>query len=259
VSVSYSFEFPTVHAGQAADSQLSITSNAHPSSTPLVFSELKITYEGGLKTVLLRHDSSAPPGSSEAVRIIDLRSSMHELTHTIDGRLVSPTSLSSQSYLMADTDLSITPGQTKIFELSAIPREAGTAKAVCGTFGIVNESFELDFISMFTEDDSAGSVHPLPSKNFKTTPNGGTGVWWKMTLDDKIVKRPLRSATESLTILPRPPKMEVIPQGLEHGVYVDEAVKIGLQVWNGEDEDAEVGVDVRIFGWPHDIGKYRHI
>ncbi|KAA8895445.1 Gryzun, putative trafficking through golgi-domain-containing protein [Sphaerosporella brunnea] len=251
LSVSYSFEFPEVHAGQPVNSQLSITSNAHPSSAPLVFSELKITYEGGLKTILLRHDPSVTVDPSPSVRIISLQSSLHEFTEQdASGPLHSPTSIASHTHLVADTDLSIAPGQTKIYELSAILREAGTAKAICGTFGMVNDSFDLDFVVMFGEDEISSAVHPLPIKNINTTPNGGKGVWWKQDADGKITKRPLRSATESLTILPRPPKMEVFPRGLKHGVYTDEIVKIGLEVVNAEDEDAVVGVDVRILGWP---------
>ena len=251
VSVSYSFESPTVHAGQTVRSQLCISSIAHQSSAPVVFSELKITYEGGLKTVLLRHD---PSSVSQPVQIVDLQSSLHEPTHSADGQALSPTSLITQAFLTAETDLSIAPGQTKIYELGAILREAGSAKAICGTFGMVNDSFDLDFVVMFTGDDSAGAVHPLPIRDPWTTRDGGTGVWWTKTASGKVRKRPLRAHPSSLTILPRPPKMEVSPKGLENGVYTDEVVKIGLEVTNGEDEDAEVGVDVKILGWPTEEG-----
>jgi hypothetical protein len=256
VSVTYSFEFPEVCAGQAVNSQLSISSNAHPGSEPLVFSELKITYEGGLKTILLRHDPSTVMDSSPSVKIINLRSSLHEFTEQdLDGALLSPTSIASHTYMVADTDLSIAPGQVRVYELSAILREAGTAKAICGTFGMVNDSFDLDFVVMFGEDECSTAVHPLPVKNVHTTANGGKGVWWKEGADGKVVKRPLRFTPDSLTILPRPPKMEVFARGLENGAYIDEVVKIGLEVVNGEDEDADVGVDVRILGWPTEQGQ----
>jgi hypothetical protein len=51
--------------------------------------------------------------------------------------------------------------------------------------------------------------------------------------------------------------MEVFAKGLDNGIYTDETVKIGLEVVNGEDEDAEVGVDVKILGWPTEQGKTR--
>ena len=254
VSVCYSFESPTVHAGQAVNSQLSIASNAHPSAAPLVFSELKITYEGGLKTVLLRHEASSTPEQARPVRVINLQSAVHEYSESADAPLQSPTSIASHTYMVAETDLSIVPGEVKVFELSTILREAGSAKAICGTFGMVNDSFDLDFVVMFGEDGSAAAVHPLPTKNVFTTPNGGMGVWWMESADGKIAKRPLRTAPDSLTILPRPPKMEVSAKGLEHGVYTDEMVRIGLEVVNGEGEDAHVGVDVKIIDWPMEEG-----
>jgi len=253
--VCYSFESPTVHAGQAVNSQLSIASNAHPSAAPLVFSEVKITYEGGLKTVLLRHKAASTSEQIQRVRIVNLHSALHEYSEFADAPLQSPTSIASHTYMVAETDLSIAPGKVKVFELSAILREAGSAKAICGTFGIVNDSFDLDFVVMFCEDDIPAAVHPLPTKNVFTTPNGGTSVWWKETADGKIIKRPIRTAPDSLAILPRPPKMEVSAKGLEYGVYTDETVKIGLEVLNGEDEDADVSVDVKIIGWPMEEGR----
>ena len=107
---------------------------------------------------------------------------------------------------------------------------------------------------MFGDDDVVAGVHPLPIKNISTTRNGGKGVWWIKDASGKVMKRPLRSNPDLLNILPRPPKMEVFAKGLEGGIYTDEAVKIGLEVNNGEDEDADVGVDVKIIGWPMEQG-----
>lgn len=249
--MAYAFESTTVHAGQSVNSQLTISSNAHACSEPLAFKEVKITYEGSLKTVLLRHKPTESMERIKKPQIINLQAHLHEAD---DGDLPSPSSIVSHTYMVAETDLSIGPGETKVFELSQILREAGSAKAICCTFGMANESFDFEFVSMFGDDDAVVGVHALPIKNISTTLNGGLGVWWIRDASGNVLKRPLRTNPDLLNILPRPPKMEVIAKGLDSGIYTDETVKIGIEVNNGEDEDAEVGVDVKIIGWPTDEG-----
>jgi hypothetical protein len=261
VTVSYSFEAATVHAGDSISSQLVVTSDAHPGSAPVVFSEVKVTYEGNLRTVLFRHSSQLPPSASK-IQKIDLKGKIHEQQHSPGEPLPSPTSM--KSFLVTDTDLSLAPGETKIYEFSSTLREAGGAKAICATFVMYSDDFELDYMVMLDEeydDDridapSVHAVHPLPNrKKIHTTPNGGGRVWWLGEGgSETLKKKPLRAKEPgSLGILPRPPKMEVIARSMVEGeLYVNEIVKVELEVDNGEDEDAVVDVGIRILGWPVD-------
>lgn len=264
VTASYTFASPKVHVGDSIASQLTITSSAQPSSIPVTFSELKINYEGSLKTILLKHTPSPidPPGpptiSTNTVSKIDLKSAIHELPHPPNEPLPSPTS--AKSFLYANTDLTLAPGQTKVFELSSILREAGEAKAICATFVFVSEGFELDFMLMLDADEEESSVHVLPNRGQGTLAAGGDGVWWteipKKGTEGAVElrKKPLRGVEPGrLEILPRPPKMDVTARSAIQGdVYVDEIVRIEFEAVNGEDEEAVVDVGVKILGWPGD-------
>lgn len=260
MTASYTFETPKVHVGDSVISQLVISSSAQPSSTPIVFTELKINYEGSLKTVLLRHDPSSTPPSSKTTKL-DLKGKIHEQQHSYDEPLPSPTSI--KSFLVANTDLSLAPGETKIYELSSILREAGEAKAICATFVFVSEGFELDFMIMLDAEDEESSVHILPGDVVRTgqlTANGGNGVWWTEVLKKgeegvvELKKKPLRALEPgSVEILPRPPKMDVTARSAVVGdIYVNEIVRIEFEATNGEDEEAVVDVGVKILGWPDD-------
>lgn len=220
------------------------------SSRPLVFAELKVAYEG-LKTVLLRHDPSITATSTDGARFIDLKRKVCEQNQAVDEPPSSPTS--ANSYLVGSADLTLGPGETRIYEMSTILREAGDTKAMCATFNIVGDRFELDLLCMLDDDDfkPASLVHPLPFKK-QFSCNGGKGVWW-YTDGNSLKKRPVWAAQPTtLHVHPRPPKMEVIARGLENGTYVDEVMTIGIEVTNGEDEEANVNVSVRILGWPED-------
>ncbi|PWW77011.1 hypothetical protein C7212DRAFT_357436 [Tuber magnatum] len=232
LTASYSFETPNVHAGDSIISQLVISSDAHASAAPIVFSELKITYEGNLRTTLLRHTSPSPRSDSK-INKINLRGKVQEQSHSPDEPLPSPTSI--KSFLVANTDLSLAPGETKIYEFSSILREAGDAKAICATFVMYTEGFELDYMVMLDTD-------------------GGSGIWWSGEEGGPLKKKPLRAKEPgALTIMPRPPKIEVMAKSAVEGeLYVNEIVKIELAVENGEEEDAIVDVGLRILGWPVD-------
>lgn len=267
VTASYIFASPKVHVGDSITSQLTITSSAQPSSIPVTFSELKINYEGSLKTILLKHtpsptDTFKPPTiSNNAASKIDLKNAIHELQHPPNEPLPSPTSI--KSFLYANTDLTLAPGETKVFELSSTLREAGEAKAICATFVFVSEGFELDFMLMLDAEDEESSVHVLPNRRQGELAAGGDGFWWteipkKGTEGTvELKKKPLRGVEPGrLEILPRPPKMDVTVKGTVQGdVYVDEMVRIEFEAVNGEDEEAVVDVGVKILGWPGDERK----
>lgn len=249
MTASYTFATPKVHVGDSIASQLTITSSAQPSSVPVTFSEIKINYEGPLKTILLKHTPSSP--SSSSTTKIDLKNAIHELAHPPDEPLPSPTS--TKSFLYADTDLTLAPGETKIFELSSILREAGEAKAVCATFIFACEGFELDFMIMLDPEDEESTVHVLPGRGAAELAAGSGGVWWTEVAGE-LRKRPVRGVEPGrLEILPRPPKMDVSARSaIEGDVYVDEVVRIAFEAVNGEDEEAVVDVGVKILGWPGD-------
>ncbi|KAI5780547.1 Gryzun, putative trafficking through golgi-domain-containing protein [Geopyxis carbonaria] len=258
LSVSYTFESSAVHVGQTVHSQLTLSSSAHPSSAPLVFSELEITYEGGLKTVIIKHDPLIVEGTCGApIQLVDLKGRLQE-DHSLIDSVAGSATTSSKTYLVTNADLSIYPGQTKVYELSSILREVGSAKIMQATFGILNERFGLDLIFMLGEDATPSLVHPLPTKKVLST-NGGNALWWISSEDGTPKKRPIRAAQpERLIILPRPPKIEVFPKGLEKGTFINEVVKVELEVMNGEDEDADVKLSVKLHGWadenPPEIG-----
>ncbi|KAI5839974.1 Gryzun, putative trafficking through golgi-domain-containing protein [Morchella snyderi] len=276
LTATYTFSTPKVHVGDSITSQLTITSTAHPSSTPITFTELKLTFDGPLKPIHLHHSSACiPPPTNKntntattttaTVTKLDLKTKLTEQHPTPD----------APSFLAADTDLTLAPGETKVFELAAVLREAGDAKAVCATFVFASDGFELDFMLMLEADEEEGAggmgggggVHVLPSaaaRRRQATANGGSGAWWveapaggRKDRDSaegavELRRKPVRAAEPGrVEVLPRPPKMDVTARSAVVGdVYVNELVRIEFGACNGEDEEAVVAVEVRILGWP---------
>ncbi|KAL7274169.1 hypothetical protein RUND412_002951 [Rhizina undulata] len=254
LTATYAFQTPTVHVGDTLLSQLAITSHAHPSSAPLTFTELKLTYEGSIKTISLKHSPSSTPSSSSSKHFIDLKNAIHEQILNPDDPLPSPGS--QKSFLVGETNLTFSPGETKILEFATILREAGEARALCATFLMETEGFDLDYMVMLEEDvDEASKVLTLPRRK-SSTPNGGTAIWWIPSPgpEPELKKRPIRSLEPGrIKILPRPPKLELAAKSDFGKAYVDETIRLELELINGEDEAAVVGVGIKILGWPEEV------
>ena len=158
-----------------------------------------------MKTIYLTHDKSvtlAPPPGRDNIRLVDLNGKLQDQASNSDAPPPSPTS--PKSYLIAQADLSLYPGETKIIELSTIPREVGDAKALAAEFGIDNDDYKLGLrFELEIEDqgwtDELGIGRSLGSGSRKRargeiTSSGGNAAWWMRDKTGKLWKKPIRAA-----------------------------------------------------------------
>ncbi|RPB25744.1 hypothetical protein L211DRAFT_821552 [Terfezia boudieri ATCC MYA-4762] len=261
LSASYTFKTANACVGDAIVSQLVMSSNAHKDSAPVVWSSIKITFEGSLKTIMLTHETSVvlPVPDSSNIRYVDLKGRLQDQVVNHDDLQPSPTS--PKSFLTASTDLSLYPGETKIIELSTILREAGEAKAMAATFEINIDEYELEYLVVLQQDDEGwtdelgiggnlGSGSRKRSRG-EVTPSGGNAAWWIQDRTGGFRKKPVRSEEPTaLKILPKPPKMEVKFDNLNTPAFIDETIDVRFEICNDEEEEAEASLDVKISGYP---------
>lgn len=213
--------------------QLAITSRAQPESTPIRLSEVKVVFEGGLRPIKLLSDESAPGSSTERVLIlpVTLRDSV---TSTDSSVLQSPTN--SLASVTGTTDLSFQPSQTKAFDLTSIPREAGEARIASITLMIEEEKFDLAY--SITDQSQPESF------------------WWQDTVKGPIRRRIGKDRdTHACKILPKPPKIRLAIPNLREAYYTNERVALDISIQNEEDETADLSIDVRLFGHQESVAK----
>lgn len=213
LTASYVFEYPEGKAGEQCSSQLAVTSNAFATAAPVTISEIKLDYDGSMKPVILKHKES---DGSEA---------------SSDSLYFSKVTLSEGSHddrpaLLGESSLTFRPSQTRVFEFRSVLREAGDANASSANFSAVNNQFDLEYI------------HPFEQS---TTPD----VWWG---DTGVKKRIVRPEPFSITVLPKPPKIDLAFVGLEPQYYTNEQMALKLEVLNGEEVDSIVSLDIRLIG-----------
>jgi trafficking protein particle complex subunit 11 len=183
-----------------------ISSMASPDSKPIRISEIKLTFEGNYRMMVLR-DSKDSEASEKMVKdgnltYVDLKGQLADHDSS-NSPLMSPTH--QRNYSASITDLSLSPNENKIFELSTVLREAGEVRSISATLCIVTDDYDLELIYELEPDDyrvseelEIGSNIGIGSrKSIRTghelTPDGGNGVWHYIK-DEKIHRRPIRTA-----------------------------------------------------------------
>lgn len=200
-------------AGDQCLAQFTLTSNATADSMPISFSSVKILFGGSLKPILLRHGSSGEEGS------FITKVALEEQFST-DGPGDLPSSLSGTC------DLTLKPGEKRVFEMAVPLRESGEAEASTVVATYEHKSFDIEYTMSFRDTDQV------------------TG-WYIKTSDRP---RQLRPDARILHIKPRPPKLLVSLLESSGQYYTNETVELGLELRNEEEEPANVKLDVQLYG-----------
>ncbi|KAJ5281877.1 hypothetical protein N7478_007249 [Penicillium angulare] len=227
LTASVVFEKPDGNVGETLQAQLTITSCAQKSSSPIKLSQLKLVFEGCLRPVKLQsnQDQSSDTTAPCCISSIALR----EPSSIEDSSIQSPTSVLPT--LVGIADLTIGPSQTKIFNLTCIPREAGEAQVASIAMLVEEEKFDLTYV--ITEHNTRESY------------------WWHQTQKGPSRRRVGKDRdTGKCKILPKPPKIRISTPNLKKTYYTNERVALKISIHNEEDEAVDVSTEVRLFGPP---------
>lgn len=225
LSATFVFEQAEGKVGELCHYQLAVTSSALPASAPVTMAEVRIEFDGSMKPLILRHKSTTEDNTQDRGEVL---LSTVSLSDTLSGKRSSQSGSGQdrRPTLTGEDDLTFRPGQTRVFGFSSLLREAGDATAVSATFSLASEHFDLDYVQRFENT---------------TAPD----VWW----GERSVKRRLvRPNASTITVLPKPPKVEMRFIELQDQYYTNENITLQLEVINGEDVDSITSLDVRLLG-----------
>ncbi|KAH8808417.1 Gryzun, putative trafficking through golgi-domain-containing protein [Xylogone sp. PMI_703] len=216
------FEHTEGKVGETCASQLAVTSNALSNSAPITFDEIRIEFQGSMKPIVLRHKAIDEPPKLpyHKVSLSENAPASHDPESTMSSAYTTGT------IQEGECDLSILPGATKVFEFNCPLREAGDAKAKTARFSINNDKFDLEYSFDFER---------------RTT----TYFWYDQHLATRKVARLNPSA---ITVLPKPPKMELRFLDLQEQYYTNEHIHLRVEVVNLEESDSVTHLQVQIRG-----------
>lgn len=227
VTATFVFEKSEGNVGEPLMGQLAITSFGQKSSDPIRLSEVKVVFEGCLRPLRLQSDLNVNADTTTPCAISSL--TLREPTSADSTTLLSPSN--GLTALVGMGDLTIGPAQTKVFNLTFVPREAGDSRVASITLLIEDERFDLACaITDLTLCDS---------------------FWWQQTTNG-IARRRVGKDRDTCRckIMPKPPKIRITTPNIRATYYTNERAVIEVGIYNEEDEAADVSAEVRLFGHP---------
>ncbi|KAF2869808.1 Gryzun, putative trafficking through golgi-domain-containing protein [Massariosphaeria phaeospora] len=226
LSVAFTFSEGEGNVGESLPSQIAISSSARPGSAPITLSSLTFQFSGCLNKIRLSHEMDQSV-SGDASRMFEC--DLEEITSSVLGE--------HKPQWMGTSDLTIHPGQTKIYSFPIIFREAGDVEAISGVFEIITDHFDLIF----------------SDTNLKTD---GLPTWWLKSSPQVKPRRLNRDSGKAVKVLPKPPKMEIRLPNLRDHYYTDEPINLTIEILNKEEEDTEAVLEVRLLGRSKDTLGY---
>lgn len=222
-------------AGQTCPVQLSIVSKAFPDAVPITIKSLNVHVDGGLRGICLKHEKSVA-GELDRASLTLTRVALEEVEGSISGDSSSNDSSSDDSetssekgcpiILEGTQDLTLLPGQTRVFEFDIPLREPGEAKATSVQLSLESDTFSLTY-------------------NMKPDRTTSSSQWYSSPSSKRRFMRP---DPRSIRILPRPPKMEIRAPRILEQYYTNEAIQLDLDIVNEEDGDAITKIDTVLRG-----------
>ena len=230
IHADFVFKYEQGKAGQMCPAQLSLVSNAFSDAAPITLGSLNILVEGGLREIHLGHEK--PHNQSLPDTMIDLtKVALKEVEVSRDNTITDD---SDNASLQEDTitvlegfqDLTLLPGQTRVFEFDIPLREPGDARITSVQLSLDCETYSLKY-----------NINP----DRATSPRH-----WFVSPSSK--RKVIRPAPQSIRILPRPPKMDIKARRILEQYYTNEGIELSLDIVNNEDSDATAKMDVTLQG-----------
>lgn len=224
LSTSFVFKNEEGKAGQTTQAQLTITSNAHLGSAPIIVNRLQVDFVGNIRTLVLEHTAEGGSTQLKHRNVIISEISLEE--RTAEDREQSAEGQAGTASLHGDVDLVFIPGHTLVFALDIPLREPGEANATSTKFSLIQDTFDLEYVARFQDSTAADTWFASPSSKRVIT----------------------RSNAHSIRILPRPPKMEIKQFAARDEFYTSESIELQFEIVNVEEENANTKLDVILHG-----------
>ena len=229
-SVSATFAFGSIegNVGVALPSQLVVTSHAHKGSTPILISQIKISFTGGLKNFSIHHEPTEEPEASTSDGARHLRFISLQKTPSDESSLPSsPTYSHSSQPLVGVADLEIASGVTKALSLDQVPRDSGNVEVASITLCLSEPDFDMEVVI---------SEHEQMHQE----------VFWVKNSLGLSPNRVMIGCSSVVKILPKPPKMQIQAHGVSLNYFTDEDISIEIEATNEEEEETNVTLEARL-------------
>lgn len=221
----FAFAAETGHVGEPIAVQLSLACAAGTLPLDLQLSELKVVFDGGINPIILTSSGiSTTEPDSPRTSITNIQLSESDAESVMRSKRLSMT---GPAVFSGQADLSFRNKGTKVLNLEIVPREAGQVSVSSIVLLVTNGTQEVALDARDLALDE--------------------GIWWELRNGSPIPRVfGCHREITTMTVLPKPPKIEIKIPNLAKAYYTNENVELELEIVNGEDEAAEAEIEARI-------------
>jgi len=235
IMAAFTFSSSDGHVGEVLQCQLFLRSEAQPGSPALTLTEVKIAFEGGLRPIYLvdaPERDNAPDLSVQFVRV------RLQDSGSVSAGGDKRSSAGAIAALTGQADLTLRPGQERVYNMEFAPREAGEASVAAITLIINDEKFSLTVTTSDFDEFEAR--------------------WWESRRGIPVPRAIGQERNAYVvTVLPKPPKMHIEVSGLRKSYYTNEEIELGFHIINKEEESAVAVVEARLISPAEHAAKMR--
>ena len=207
VSVSFAFDSKETHVGESVGCQLTLISRANKKAARLSLSNVLLSF-GGSKSVKIVHDSEYTVTPEELIDLTD------------------PLEVSEGTMEMK-ADLSFVHAQRRLYNFSLTPREAEVLRIKQASITIETDRFVVEHTLIDENIHSADSIFAMTGR----------------ALERRLLRH---IETTAVTVLPKPPKVRILLNGLRKQFYTDEVLRIEVEIVNDELDAVEAKLSVHL-------------
>ena len=194
--------------GDSTAAQITVRLDASEKAGPICLSELRVHFGSNFRNLQISHEESTN----------DIFSTLNKLREEHD-----PSHPMAKS-LHCAADLRLSPGQIRIYNVSIPLREADLLNATEASILLKGKSASLEYLYSRPTDIAAQT-------------------WFLQSGDDAITR--IRSQKSVITVLPKPPKMQITIPNLRE-CYTGENAVLQVDLANEEDENADVSLEAKM-------------
>ena len=228
VSATFAFGSTEGNVGVSLPSQLILTSRAHKSSAPILITQIKVAFEGGLRSFNVHHRSTEKPDASTSDGLGHLhRISLQKASSEAVSLPSSPILSQSLQPLMGVADLEIAPSVTKALSLDHVPRDPGDVEVASISLCISEADFDMEVV--ITEQEQ---MHQE--------------IIWAESPSGLLPKKYKMGRSSVIKILPKPPKMQIEAHSVSPEYFTDEEISIEIEFINEEEEKTNVNIEAQL-------------
>ena len=214
--------------GVTLPSQLVVTSHTHEGSTPILISQIKVSFTGGLKNFSIQHEPTEKPEASTSDGVRHLHFISLQKTPSDTSSLPSsPTFSHSSQQLVGVADLEIASGVTKALSLDHVPRDSGNVEVASITLCLSEPDFDMEVVI---------SEHEQMHQE----------VFWAKSSLGLLPNKVIVGRSSVVKILPKPPKMQIQAHSVSPNYFTDEDISIEIEATNEEEEETNVTLEARL-------------